>query len=152
MAATPSSPTAATTTGGTRAVVVGGNRIPFARAGGPYARVSNLDMLTAALDGLVARCGLQDEVLGEVVLFAQHDRQSASGGIARNSRAIDAATDDQYIAIQVFLRLIHLTAVSKGFFDSFQKEFYSVRAGPYNTTKRTEINKYLCIVFRFGSF
>lgn len=48
------------------AVIVGGNRIPFARAGGPYVRSSNQDMLTAALDGLVARFGLAGERLGEV--------------------------------------------------------------------------------------
>jgi acetyl-CoA C-acetyltransferase len=52
--------------GGRRAVVVGGNRIPFARAGGAYAHSSNLDMLTAALDGLVARFGLAGERIGEV--------------------------------------------------------------------------------------
>ncbi len=47
-------------------VVVGGNRIPFAKAGGPYARASNHDMLTAALDGLVARFGLSGQRVGEV--------------------------------------------------------------------------------------
>ena len=34
------------------AVVIGGNRIPFARSDGAYAKASNQDMLTAALDGL----------------------------------------------------------------------------------------------------
>ncbi|MCS6711208.1 acetyl-CoA C-acetyltransferase [Brachybacterium sp. EF45031] len=48
------------------AYVLGGNRIPFARLGGPYAGISNQDMLTAALEGLVARFGLQGERLGEV--------------------------------------------------------------------------------------
>ncbi|EYT51125.1 acetyl-CoA C-acetyltransferase [Brachybacterium muris] len=48
------------------ALVLGGNRIPFARAGGPYAGISNQDLLTAALDGLVARFGLQGEKLGEI--------------------------------------------------------------------------------------
>lgn len=52
------------------AVVVGGNRIPFARAGGPYARVSNADMLTAAIDGLVARFGLVGHQVGEVAAGA----------------------------------------------------------------------------------
>ncbi|GAA4215854.1 acetyl-CoA C-acetyltransferase [Actinocatenispora rupis] len=47
--------------------VLGGNRIPFARANGRYATASNQDMLTAALDGLVARFGLAGERLGEVV-------------------------------------------------------------------------------------
>lgn len=48
------------------AYVLGGNRIPFARAGGAYAGISNQDLLTAALDGLVARFGLQGERLGEI--------------------------------------------------------------------------------------
>ncbi len=50
-----------------RAAVIGGNRIPFARANGAYSRASNLDMLTTTLDGLVARFGLAGERLGEVV-------------------------------------------------------------------------------------
>jgi acetyl-CoA C-acetyltransferase len=56
--------------------VVGGNRIPFAKSGGPYAEASNQDMLTAALDGLIARFGLQGERLGDVVAGAvlKHSR------------------------------------------------------------------------------
>ena len=53
-----------------RAAVIGGNRIPFARSNGPYADASNQDMLTATLDGLVARFGLQGERVGEVVAGA----------------------------------------------------------------------------------
>ena len=60
----------------TRAAIVGGNRIPFARANGPYAHASNQDMLTSALDGLVARFGLQDQRLGEV----------AAGAVLKHSR------------------------------------------------------------------
>src|SRR5918912_14539 len=52
------------------AVIVGGNRIPFARSNGPCSHASNQDMLTAALDGLVARFGLAGERLGEVVAGA----------------------------------------------------------------------------------
>ena len=50
--------------------ILGGNRIPFARSNGPYAEASNQDMLTAALDGLVARFGLQGECAGEIVAGA----------------------------------------------------------------------------------
>jgi acetyl-CoA C-acetyltransferase len=59
-----------------RVAIIGGNRIPFARSGGPYAEASNQDMLTAALDGLVARFGLQGERLGDVVAGAvlKHSR------------------------------------------------------------------------------
>jgi len=49
-----------------RAAVLGGNRIPFARSNGAYATASNQEMLTAALDGLVTRYGLEGERLGEV--------------------------------------------------------------------------------------
>src|SRR5919109_315118 len=56
--------------------ILGGNRIPFARSNGPYATASNQDMLTAALDGLVSRFGLQGERLGEV----------AAGGVLKHSR------------------------------------------------------------------
>src|SRR5215203_5161307 len=52
------------------AAVLGGNRIPFARANGPYATESNQAMLTAAIDGLVARFRLQDEHVDEVVAGA----------------------------------------------------------------------------------
>ena len=56
--------------------MVGGNRIPFARSNGPYRDASNQDMLTATLDGLVARFSLQGERLGEVVAGAvlKHSR------------------------------------------------------------------------------
>ena len=59
-----------------RAAVLGGNRIPFARQFGAYAEASNQDMLTAALEGLVARHGLAGERVGEVVAGAviKHSR------------------------------------------------------------------------------
>jgi acetyl-CoA C-acetyltransferase len=53
-----------------RAAILAGNRTPFARAGKAYAQASAQDLLTAALDGLVARCGLAGEQLGEVVAGA----------------------------------------------------------------------------------
>jgi len=52
------------------AAVIGGNRIPFARANGPYATESNQAMLTAAIDGLVARFSLQGQHMDEVVAGA----------------------------------------------------------------------------------
>ena len=53
-----------------RVAIVGGNRIPFARSHGPYAEASNQEMLTAAIDGLVTRFGLEGERFGEVVAGA----------------------------------------------------------------------------------
>lgn len=49
-----------------RVAIVGGTRIPFARAMGAYAEVSNQDMLTATLKSLVERFSLRDERLGDV--------------------------------------------------------------------------------------
>ncbi|KAJ1684234.1 hypothetical protein LUZ63_020527 [Rhynchospora breviuscula] len=56
--------------------VLGGNRIPFARSNTVYATASNQEMFTAALDGLVARFGLEGERLGEV----------AAGAVLKHSR------------------------------------------------------------------
>jgi acetyl-CoA C-acetyltransferase len=59
-----------------RVAVLGGNRIPFARQNGPYARASNQDMLTATLDAVTERFGLEGETLGEV----------AAGAVLKHSR------------------------------------------------------------------
>ena len=56
--------------------VLGGNRIPFARSNGAYAKASNQDMLTAALEGLVDRYSLAGETVGEV----------AGGAVLKHSR------------------------------------------------------------------
>ncbi len=53
-----------------RVAVLGGNRIPFARSNSAYSAASNQDMLTATIDGLVTRFGLEGERLGEVVAGA----------------------------------------------------------------------------------
>src|SRR5947199_2464735 len=59
-----------------RVAVLGGMRIPFARQNGPYARASNQDMLTATLDALAGKFGLEGEVMGEV----------AAGAVLKHSR------------------------------------------------------------------
>ena len=64
------------TTSPRKVAIVGGNRIPFARSNGKYADASNQDMLTAAIDGLVARYGLAGERLGSV----------AAGAVLKHSR------------------------------------------------------------------
>ncbi|MDI3330861.1 MAG: acetyl-CoA C-acetyltransferase [Micrococcus sp.] len=74
----PQTPGAAAVAGGAlrQAVVIGGNRTPFARSHGAYASAGNKDLLTAALNGLVARFGLQGERIGEV----------AAGAVLKHSR------------------------------------------------------------------
>src|SRR5689334_1571379 len=53
-----------------RVAILGGNRIPFARSNQAYSDASNQEMLTAAIDGLVTRFGLEGEAVGEVVAGA----------------------------------------------------------------------------------
>ena len=50
--------------------IVGANRIPFSRSGTAYADLSNLDMLSSTLQGLVDRCGLDGKTIDEVVAGA----------------------------------------------------------------------------------
>lgn len=59
-----------------KVAILGGNRIPFVRSNKEYSSASNQDMLTAALNGLVARYGLQDERVGQVTAGAvlKHSR------------------------------------------------------------------------------
>src|ERR1700731_796295 len=53
-----------------RVAIVGGVRIPFARAQGAYADVGNQELLTAALTALVGKYGLAGVRLGEVAAGA----------------------------------------------------------------------------------
>jgi acetyl-CoA C-acetyltransferase len=53
-----------------RVAVIGGARIPFARAHGAYASVGNQQMLTAALKAVVERFALRGVTLGDVVAGA----------------------------------------------------------------------------------
>ena len=66
-----------------RVAVIGGNRTPFARSNSAYADVSNQDLLTAAIDGLVSRYGLEGERLGEVV----------AGAVLKHSRDFNLARE-----------------------------------------------------------
>ena len=59
-----------------RVAILGGNRIPFARSNTVYANVSNQEMLTATLQGLVDRFHLHGERLGDV----------AAGAVMKHSR------------------------------------------------------------------
>ena len=53
-----------------RVAVIGGARIPFARAQGAYASVGNQEMLTAALKAVVDKFALKGLRLGDVVAGA----------------------------------------------------------------------------------
>ncbi len=50
-----------------RVAIVGGVRIPFCRSNTMYADATNLDMLSASLQGLVDRYGLQGKQIDEVI-------------------------------------------------------------------------------------
>ena len=59
-----------------RVAIVGGMRIPFARAHSIYADASNKDMMTATLAALVDKFDLRGQILGDVALGAviKHSR------------------------------------------------------------------------------
>ncbi|BES72003.1 acetyl-CoA C-acetyltransferase [Marinobacter nanhaiticus D15-8W] len=59
-----------------RVAIIGGNRIPFARSNTAYSKLSNQELLTAALRGLVDRFGLEGKRMGEV----------AAGAVIKHSR------------------------------------------------------------------
>jgi acetyl-CoA C-acetyltransferase len=59
-----------------RVAVLGGTRIPFARANGAYMEASNQEMLTAAMKGLVDKFDLRNRKIGEV----------AAGAVIKHSR------------------------------------------------------------------
>jgi acetyl-CoA C-acetyltransferase len=59
-----------------KVAILGGARIPFCRQNTAYAELSNKDMLTAALAGVVRKFHLQGERLGEV----------AAGAVLKHSR------------------------------------------------------------------
>ena len=63
--------------------IVGGSRIPFVRSNTTYSHASNMDMLTATLQGLVKRFDLDGERLGEVV----------AGAVMKHSRDFNLARE-----------------------------------------------------------
>ena len=66
-----------------RVAIIGGARIPFARAHGVYSRVGTLQMLTAALQAVVGKYGLDGLRLGEV----------AAGAVIKHSRDFNLARE-----------------------------------------------------------
>ena len=66
-----------------RVAIIGGARIPFARAHGAYALQGNSSMLTAALQGLVDRYALGGVRIGEV----------AAGAVTKHSRDFNLARE-----------------------------------------------------------
>jgi acetyl-CoA C-acetyltransferase len=66
-----------------KVAIIGGNRIPFVRSNTSYSQASNLDMLSATLQGLVNRFGLSGQRLGEV----------AAGAVMKHSRDFNLARE-----------------------------------------------------------
>jgi acetyl-CoA C-acetyltransferase len=67
-----------------RVAIIGGTRVPFARSDGPYATASNQEMLTAVVDALVERHGLQEPgAVGEFV----------AGAVLKHSRDFNLARE-----------------------------------------------------------
>ena len=66
-----------------KVAIIGGNRIPFVRSNTSYSHASNMDMLSATLQGLVNRFGLSGQRLGEV----------AAGAVMKHSRDFNLARE-----------------------------------------------------------
>ena len=66
-----------------KVAIIGGNRIPFMRSNTAYSYASNMDMLSATLQGLVTRFDLDGERLGEV----------AAGAVMKHSRDFNLARE-----------------------------------------------------------
>lgn len=66
-----------------KVAIIGGNRTPFARSNTAYSKLSNQDLLTSAMRGLVDRYNLQGEQLGEVV----------AGAVIKHSRDFNLARE-----------------------------------------------------------
>lgn len=71
-----------------KVAVLGGSRIPFCRSGTTYAELSNKQLMTKALKGLVNKFDLKDKYIGEVCLGAVV-KHSSDFSLARET-AIDA--------------------------------------------------------------
>ncbi len=67
-----------------KVAVVGGSRIPFCRAHSAYRKYTNLDLMTAALNGLIRSNDLRGQTLGEVALGAVI-KHSKDWNLARES-------------------------------------------------------------------
>jgi len=82
-----------------KVAILGGARIPFARQNTNYVEASNIDMLAAALKGVVHRFGLKGERLGEVAAGAvlKHSRDT---NISREA-ALDSGLSPQTPAYDV---------------------------------------------------
>lgn len=66
-----------------RVAIIGGNRIPFMRSNTAYSNASNMDMLSATLQGLVERFNLQGQRIGEV----------SAGAVMKHSRDFNLARE-----------------------------------------------------------
>ena len=66
-----------------RVAIIGGDRIPFMRSNTAYSYASNMEMLSATLQGLVKRFDLGGERLGEV----------AAGAVMKHSRDFNLARE-----------------------------------------------------------
>lgn len=66
-----------------KVAIIGGHRIPFVRSNTAYSHASNMQMLTATLQGLVERFNLRGERIGEV----------AAGAVMKHSRDFNLARE-----------------------------------------------------------
>jgi len=107
-----------------KVVIAGGSRIPFCRSNTVYADKSNLDMLTAAIDGVVDRFGLQgrqpDEVLAGAVMNHAKDFNLAREAVlsSKLSPLTPAVTLQQACGTSLQAALILAAKIASGQIES----------------------------------
>lgn len=108
-----------------RVAVVGGVRIPFCRSNTMYADVTNLDMLSASLQGVVDRYGLHgkqiDEVFGGAVTTHSKDWNLAREAVLSTdlSPLTPGITLQQACGTSLQAALIGAAKIATGQIDSF---------------------------------
>ncbi len=108
-----------------RVAVVGGVRIPFCRSNSMYADATNLDMLSASLQGLVERYNLQgqliDEVFGGAVTTHSKDWNLAREAVLSTdlSPLTPGITVQQACGTSLQAALIGAAKIATGQIDSF---------------------------------
>jgi nucleotide-binding universal stress UspA family protein len=85
-----------------RIAVIGGSRIPFCRSNTVYSSKSNMDLLSAALQGLIDRFDLHGKQFDEVIAGAV-TTHSRDWNLAREALQSIAESSDKSIRIEVRL-------------------------------------------------
>src|SRR6266550_4993993 len=91
-----------------RVAILGGARIPFARANTAYVDQGNLEMMSAAMKALVDRFSLKGQKIGEVSAGAviKHSRDWNLARESTQSAGLDPRSEEHTSELQSRLHLV----------------------------------------------